>query len=174
MSEPFLAEIRLVPYTFAPRGWAFCNGQLLSIAQNTALFSLIGITFGGNGQTTFALPDLRGRVPVHAGGSPGQAGPGLALIRLGESAGQETVTLTQNQMPAHSHLAASSNGGATASRPAGQFPAAGGAYAGSSDGGTLNPGFIQSSGGGQPVPNRPPYLGLNYIIALEGIFPARN
>lgn len=171
MSDPFLGEIRLVPYNFAPRGYAFCNGQILPIAQNTALFSLLGTTFGGNGQTTFALPDLRGRSPVHAGGS---AGPGLSNIDLGQVAGTETVTLTQNQMPPHGHLASSTNAGATANRPAGQLPAAGGSYGSPSDGGTLNAAFIQNSGGGQPVGNRPPYLGLNYVIALEGIFPSRN
>jgi len=171
MSDPFLGEIRLVPYNFAPRGWAFCNGQILPIAQNTALFSLLGTNFGGNGTTTFALPDLRGRTPVHAGGS---AGPGLSAINLGEVAGTETVTLTQNQMPAHGHLAASTNAGATANRPAGQLPSGGGAYSSPSDGGTLNAAFIQNSGGSQPVGIRPPYLGLNYVIALVGIFPSRN
>src|SRR5215475_4971153 len=98
MSEPFLGQIMLVPYNFAPRGWAFCNGQLLSISQNTALFSLLGTTYGGNGQTTFALPDLRGRVPLSSG-----QGPGLSNYNLGQSGGQETVTLTGNQMPAHQH-----------------------------------------------------------------------
>ena len=171
MSDPFIGEIRLVPYNFAPRGWAFCNGQILAINTNTALFSLLGVTFGGNGQTTCARPDLRGRTPVHAGGS---AGPGLSNVTLGQVAGTETVTLTQNQLPAHGHLAGSTNAGATGNRPAGQFPSAGGSYGAPSDGGTLNAAFIQNSGGGQPFANRPPYLGLNYIIALEGIFPSRN
>jgi microcystin-dependent protein len=169
MSDPYLGEIRLVPYNFAPRGWAFCSGQILSIAQNTALFSLLGTTYGGNGQTTFALPDLRGRVPVSSG-----QGPGLSNITLGEQAGTETVTLNQGQMPAHGHLAGASNAAATGSRPGNSVPAAGGAYAASSDGTTLNPAFIQNSGGSQPFGIRPPYLGLNFIIALEGIFPSRN
>ena len=169
MSDPFLAEIKLFAGNFAPRGWAFCNGQILSIAQNTALFSLLGTTYGGNGQTTFALPDLRGRVPVH----PGQ-GPGLSNVTLGQAAGSENVTLQQTQMPAHGHLVAASNGGAGGSRPAGNFLAAGGSYAAASDGTTMNPGMVQNTGGSQPHENRQPYLGLNFIIALEGVFPSRN
>lgn len=169
MSEPFLGEIFLVPYNFAPRGFAFCSGQVLPIAQNTALFSLLGTTFGGNGQTTFALPDLRGRVPVGAG-----QGPGLSSIDLGEVGGQETVSLTQSQMPAHGHLASVTQAGQASTRPANQVPSAGGAYAASGDGSTFTPAFVQSAGGNQPVPIAPPYLGLNYIIALEGIFPSRN
>ena len=169
MSEPFIAQIMMFGGNFAPRGWALCNGQILPIAQNTALFSLLGVTFGGNGQTTFALPDLRGRVPVH----PGQ-GPGLSNVGLGQSAGQETVTLTQNEAPQHNHGVAASNGGATASRPAGSFLAAGGSYATASDGTTMNPGMVGVAGGSQPHENRQPYLGVNFIIALEGIFPSRN
>ena len=170
MSEPFLGEIYLVPYTFAPRGYAFCAGQILPIAQNTALFSLLGTTFGGNGQTTFALPDLRSRVPVGVG-----QGPGLSNIDLGQVGGSETATLTSNQLPAHSHLASASGAAGTATRPANNVPAAGQAvYTGASDGSTLNPSFIQSSGGSQPFGLRSPYLGINYIIALEGIFPSRN
>lgn len=169
MSEPFIGEIRLVPYNFEPRGWAFCNGQLLPISQNTALFSLLGTNYGGDGRTTFALPDLRGRVAVSQG-----TGPGLSNVVLGEVGGAEQVTLTQAQMPAHGHLASVCGAGATANRPAGQVPSAGGSYAASSDGGTFNPSFVQNSGGSQPVGTRPPYLGLSYIIALEGIFPSRN
>jgi microcystin-dependent protein len=169
MSEPFLGEIRMVGFNFPPRGWAACNGQILPIAQNTALFSLLGTTYGGNGQTTFALPDLRGRVPVHFG-----QGPGLSNINLGQSAGAEFTTLLQSQMPLHSHLAAVTGAAAGGSRPGGNFPSAGGAYAAASDGSTFNPGFVQSSGGGQPFGNREPYLGLNFVIALEGIFPSRN
>jgi microcystin-dependent protein len=170
MSEPFLGEIYIVPYNFPPRGYTFCAGQVLSIAQNTALFSLLGTTFGGNGQTTFALPDLRGRVPVGAG-----QGQGLSNVDLGQVSGHETVTLTQSQMPAHGHLAAASQAGATSARPSGQVPAAGQAvYAASSDGTTLNPAFVQNTGSSQPFDIHPPFLGLNYIIALEGIFPSRN
>jgi microcystin-dependent protein len=169
VSEPFLAQIMMFGGNFAPRGWALCNGQILPIAQNTALFSLLGTTFGGNGQTTFGLPDLRGRVPVHAG-----QGPGLSNVSLGEAAGNESVTLTQNQMPQHTHGVAASNGGSTASRPAGNVLAAGGSYASASDGTTMNPAMIGAAGGGQPHENRQPYLGVNFIIALEGIFPSRN
>jgi microcystin-dependent protein len=169
MSEPFLAQIMMFGGNFAPRGWALCNGQILPIAQNTALFSLLGTTFGGNGQTTFALPDLRSRVPVH----PGQ-GPGLSNVSLGEAGGGETVTLTQNEMPQHAHLVAASNGGTTASRPANNFLAAGGSYTNASDGTTMNPAMVGVAGGSLPHENRQPYLGVNFIIALEGIFPSRN
>ena len=170
MSQPFLGEIFIVPYNFAPRGYAFCQGQILSIAQNTALFSLLGITFGGNGQTTFALPDLRSRVPVGVG-----QGPGLSNIDLGQASGTETATLTVNQMPAHNHLASSSQAAGTSTRPSNQFPASSQAiYTGASDGTTLNPAFIQNTGGSQPFSIRDPFLGLNYIIALQGIFPSRN
>lgn len=170
MSEPFLGEIYIVPYNFAPRGYAFCAGQILPIAQNTALFSLLGTTFGGNGQTTFALPDLRGRVVVGVG-----QGPGLSNVDLGEVGGTESTTLTQNQLPAHSHLASATQAAATGTRPANRFPATGPAvYGDASDGSTLNPAFIQNTGGSQPFAIRNPYLGVNYVIALQGIFPSRN
>ena len=169
MAEPFLGQITLFAGNFAPRGWAFCAGQILSIAQNTALFSILGTTYGGNGQTTFALPDLRGRVPV----GPGQ-GPGLSIVNLGQTGGTETTQLTVNQLPQHSHPAGATQAGASSTRPAGGVPSAGGSYAASSDGSTLNPNFIGPTGGGQPFDTRQPYLGVNYIIALEGIFPSRN
>jgi len=169
MSEPFLAQIMMFGGNFAPRGWAFCSGQILPIAQNTALFSLLGTTYGGNGQTTFALPDLRGRVPMH----PGQ-GPGLASYDLGQVGGAESATLTVNNLPTHNHLAASSQAAATGSRPSGAVPSAGGSYAASGDGCTLNPAFIQNTGGNQPFDQHQPYLCVNFIIALEGIFPSRN
>ena len=169
MSEPFLAQIMIFAGNFAPRGWAFCSGQILPIAQNTALFSLLGTTYGGNGQTTFALPDLRGRVPMH----PGQ-GPGLANRNLGEVGGSESTTLTVNNMPSHNHLASASQAGATATRPSGNVPSAGGAYTAASDGTTMNPAFIQNAGGSQPFDTHQPFLCLNYVIALEGIFPSRN
>lgn len=169
MSEPFLGEIRMFGFNFAPRGWAFCNGQLLAIAQNTALFSLLGTTYGGNGQTTFALPNLQGRVPLHFG-----QGAGLSSYSLGQSAGTETVTLTQSQMPAHGHVVTANNGDATASRPANRFPAGGGAYADSGDGTTMNPTVVATTGGSQPHNNIQPYLALNFCIALVGIFPSRN
>lgn len=171
MSEPFLAEIRMFGGNFAPRGWAFCNGQILSIAQNTALFSLLGTTYGGNGQTTFALPDLRGRVPVHAGN--GEAGPGLSSVQLGQVDGTETVSLTQQQMPVHSHTTSATNDPATTSRPQGAQPARGGSYAALA--GPNGQGAATStSGGSQPHQNLPPRTAVNFIIALEGIFPSRN
>lgn len=169
MSEPFLGEIRLFPYTFAPRGWAFCAGQIMSIAQNTALFSLLGVTYGGNGQTTFGLPDLRGRVAVSSG-----QGPGLSNYTLGQVAGTETVTLTTNEMPMHNHLVNASSQASSASRPSGAVPSGGGAYTGASDGTVMNPSMIGVAGGSQPHENLQPYLTLNYCIALEGIYPSRN
>lgn len=176
MSEPFIGEIIMFGGTFAPRGWAFCNGQLLSIAQNTALFSILGTTYGGDGQTTFALPDLRGRVPVHSGNSQG---PGLPPVQLGEMAGSPSVTLTVTQMPMHNHLVAASQT-ATTTDPNGGFPAndARGTpvqiYATQTDGTHMNPSMIGLAGGGQPISVQQPYLGINFIIALEGIYPARS
>jgi microcystin-dependent protein len=182
--EPYLGQIMLVPYNFEPRGWAFCNGQLLSIAQYTALFSLLGTTYGGNGQTTFALPDLRGRVPVSSG-----QGPGLSDYTLGEMAGQESVTLTSSQMPMHTHLAALNasttlnEGSDTPNAQSVLGPSndtAAGAevkiYSNSSPNQPLasNSVTVQPAGGSQPFDNRPPYLTMNYVIALEGIFPSRN
>ena len=169
MSEPFLGEIYLVAFNFSPRGYAFCAGQILPIAQNTALFSLLGTTYGGNGTTTFALPDLRGRVPVGRG-----QGPGLSNVNLGEVGGSENQTLTQNQMPAHGHQAAATQAAGTTTRPSGKVPAAGAAVYGDDGGVTMAPGFIKNTGGSQPFATRPPYLGLNYVIAIEGIYPSRN
>ena len=168
--DPFLGQLMLVPYNFAPRGWAFCNGQIMSIAQNTALFSLLGTTYGGNGQTTFALPDLRGRVAVSAG-----QGPGLQNYSLGEIAGSENVTLISSQMPAHTHLVGASTGSAQAT-PDNAFPGSDTStqiydLAAST---TMSPQMIQPAGGSQPHENRSPYLVLNYIIALQGIFPSRD
>ena len=168
MAEPFLGQLMLVPYNFAPRGWALCNGQILSIAQNTALFSLLGTTYGGNGQTTFALPDLRGRVPVSAG-----QGPGLSNYNLGEVAGVESVTLNMNQMPAHTHTIACNSGDPNDSSPANTVPSGGGSYNTAANA-TMSQGTASVAGGSQPHENRHPYLVLNWIIALEGIFPSRN
>jgi microcystin-dependent protein len=164
---------------FAPRNWAFCNGQLMSIVQNTALFSILGTTYGGNGQTTFALPDLKGRVPISAG-----QGPGLSNISLGEKSGSETVTLNSNQIPAHVHngavnfqLPASSEDGADPT-PNDGYPARfTGAFASSTNTNMLAPGYsatIGVSGGSQPASIRNPYLGISYIICLFGVFPSRN
>jgi microcystin-dependent protein len=168
MSEPFIGQLMLVPYNFAPRGWALCNGQILPIAQNTALFSLLGTTYGGNGQTTFALPDLRGRVPISSG-----QGPGLSNYSLGEVGGVESVTLNVNQMPAHNHTIACHSGDPNDSSPANSLPAGGGSYNTAANA-SMAQGMASSAGGNQPHENRHPYLVLNWIIALEGIFPSRN
>jgi microcystin-dependent protein len=180
MLEPFIAAIVLFAGNFAPRGWAFCQGQILSIAQNTALFSLLGTTYGGNGQTTFALPDLRGRVPVGTG-----QGPGLPSINLGEVSGEPTHTLIVTEMPAHYHLltvqAVSSAGntntpGSTASLAqlvdSRSNPL--NVYSTAAANTIIAGGPSATSGGSQPHNNMQPYLGMNYIIALEGIYPSRN
>lgn len=174
MSEPFIAEIRMFAGNFAPLHWAFCNGQLMPISQNTALFSLVGIIYGGDARTTFGLPDLRERTPLH----PGQ-GPGLARRRLGEKGGAGTVTLTKREMPAHSHGILASNGKPDATSPEGAT------WAGDrrsrarlySDGAAdvrMSPQALQAAGGSQPHNNRQPGLGVNFIIALAGIFPSRS
>jgi microcystin-dependent protein len=168
MAEPFLGQLMLVPYNFAPRGWALCNGQILPIAQNTALFSLLGTTYGGNGQTTFALPDLRGRVPISSG-----QGPGLSSYDLGEVGGVEAVTLNNNEMPAHQHGVNANSGDPNDSSPQNSFPAGSGSYNTAANT-TMNQNMVGISGGSQPHENRQPYLTLNWIIALEGIFPSRN
>jgi microcystin-dependent protein len=174
MSEPYLGEIRMGGFNFAPRGWAFCNGQILPIAQNTALFSLLGTTYGGDGQTTFALPDLRGRVPMHWG-----SGPGLTPRVIGEASGSETVTLITTQIPQHTHLmnTTASVGGQLS--PNGNFlgaQARGGSsvYSATADGTTLSASAIGVAGGSQPHDNLQPYLAVTFIIALNGIFPSRN
>ena len=164
--EPFLGEIRLVPFNFAPRGWALCAGQLLPINQNQALFALLGTTYGGNGQTTFALPDLRGRVPVGAG----QLSEGSSYV-LGETGGQETVALTTRQLAQHAHGVQASSAAATTKNPTAAFLAAGGAYAAQRNV-RMNAAMIGRTGAGEAHENRQPYLGLNYIIALQGIFPS--
>ncbi|NJB87563.1 microcystin-dependent protein [Lewinella marina] len=177
--EPFIAMIVAFGGNFAPRGWAFCDGQILAIAQNQALFSLIGTTYGGDGRSTFGLPDLRGRSIVHPG-----SGAGLSPIRWGEKGGLESMTLTQNQMPPHSHLATlqlgqgvgtSANGNdqylafnAAGETPFTSSPPTGSAALGSQ---TVS---VGSAGGGQPIPVRSPYQGIHYIIALTGIFPSRS
>jgi microcystin-dependent protein len=179
MAEPFLGQIILFGGNFNIRGWAFCNGQLLSIAQNTALFSLLGTTYGGNGQTTFALPDLRGRAPVHFG-----QGPGLSNYSLGQVGGTESTTLTQNQMPAHNHLVLTNSNNGNDSSPENNFvalpvlsgasPTAVNGYRSTQDGTPMNPQSLSIAGGNQPFSLLQPYLALNYLIALEGIFPSRN
>ena len=175
MADPFVAEIRIFPFNFAPRGWAFCDGQLLPLSQNTALFSLLGTTYGGNGMSNFALPDLQGRAPMH----PGQ-GPGLSLHDLGETGGSETVSLLESEIPAHTHalrvdaadpadvqaptagvvLARSTGGNAYASSPLALTPLAGEALA--------------PAGGDAPHNNMMPYLTFNFCIALQGVYPPRT
>jgi microcystin-dependent protein len=176
MAEPFLGEIRIFGGNFAPNGWALCEGQLLSIAQNTALFSLLGTTYGGNGVNDFALPDLRGRVPVGFG-----QGPGLSSYAQGQTGGAENQTLTTQQMPAHSHAVQATETPST-SDPKGAVPAhpliaatPASPYGAHPDGNTtMNSGMIGPTGGGQPVNVVQPYLAVNYIIALQGIYPSRN
>ena len=167
MSTPFLGEIRTFGFNFAPRGYAMCNGQTLSISQNDALFSLLGTTYGGNGTTTFNLPDLRGRHGIHFG-----QGPGLGNYVEGEQAGTETVTLLSTEMPQHSHQPQASTVDETTNRPGSAFPTKGGVYAGATDTTLMGP--TNTAGGNQPHNNLPPYLVLNYCIALQGVFPSRN
>ena len=176
--EGFIGEIRMFAGNFAPRGWAFCDGQLLPIAQNAALFSILGTTYGGDGRTTFGLPDLRGRVPIHPGN-----GVGVTPRRLGERGGQEQVTLTVNQMPAHNHNAtvtihADSTIGIT-DKPQNMLPARNAGSTpqyGDSVNTTLYPGSvsIENSGGNQPHSTMQPFTVINFIIATQGIFPSRN
>ena len=171
MSEPFLGQISIVGFNFAPRGWAQCNGQLIPIQQNTALFALLGTTYGGNGQTTYALPDLRGRAPMSFGN-----GAGLTPRSLGEATGSESVTLLPTEMPAHTHVVGAQSSRADSGNAAGaQLAAAADAiYSNASPTSTLAPTSVSASGGNFPHNNMQPFLTLNFIIALEGIFPARN
>ena len=175
MADPFVAEIRLFPFNFAPKGWAFCDGQVLPLSQNTALFSLLGTTYGGNGQSNFALPNLQGRAPMH----PGQ-GPGLSLHDLGESGGSETVTLLASQMPAHTHsLTASPNPGETPGpsntdgSPNSLARSVGGSvYSDPANLAEMGP--LPAAGGDQPHNNLMPYLTVNFCIALQGVYPPRT
>lgn len=173
MADPFVAEIRIFPFNFAPRGWAFCNGQLLPISQNTALFSLLGTTYGGDGQSTFALPDLQDSAPMH----PGQ-GPGLSQHFLGEQAGSQTVTLLESEMPAHTHnmLAVATPGNLATPSPARSYSRSspGLAY---NDDQQVNAQFafqgLAPAGGSFPHNNMQPYLTCHFNIALQGVFPPR-
>ena len=172
--EEYIGAIQIFAGNFAPRGWAFCEGQILPISQNTALFSILGTTYGGNGSTTFALPDLRGRMPIGMG-----AGPGLTPRILGEKDGAEAVTLSVAQIPSHSHTYNALSGNREKPNPTGNFLglAPGPFYAEMNAGDTLlpmNPAAISPAGGSQPHYNMPPYLGLSFIICLQGIYPSRS
>lgn len=174
MADPFVAEIRIFPFNFAPKGWAWCDGQLLPLSQNTALFSLLGTTYGGDGKSNFALPDLQGRAPMH----PGQ-GPGLSLHDLGESGGSETVTLLESEIPSHNHSmgaqttplgGVASGQNATLSRPA-----SGNLYtATNSPQVQMASSTLAPAGGDQPHNNMQPYLTLYFCIALQGVYPPRT
>jgi microcystin-dependent protein len=166
MAEPFLSELRIMSFSFAPKGWAMCNGQLLPINQNQALFSLLGTTFGGDGRVNFALPDLRGRTPIHVGSGH----------TLGERGGEQAHTITKAELPTHIHLVAASTADTGGNdNPAGRF--LGGAsnmYHTPTNLQAINPGTIQNAGGSQPHQNMQPFLTLTFAIALQGIFPSPN
>lgn len=168
MSDPFIGEIRIFGGNFAPVGWALCQGQLLPISQNDALFALIGTTYGGDGQQTFALPDLRSRVPLHQG----------AGYVLGQMAGEESVTLTTNQIPSHSHAPQASSATGSSTSPGGNVYAAAPAgvnwYSSAAPSAAMAPNMVGPSGGSQPHDNMIPFLAMNFIIALQGIFPSQN
>lgn len=171
MSEPFVGEIRMFAGNFAPRGWAFCDGQLLAVSQNDALFSLLGTIYGGDGRTTFGLPDLRGRIPVHAG-----TGPGLSP-RLGSKAGAENVTLTVNQLPSHSHPLQASTDVARTPNPATNVPATStviDGYINEAPSESMAPSAVGSVGGSRSHTNLMPFLCVHFIIALFGIYPSRQ
>jgi microcystin-dependent protein len=171
MAQPFIGEIRMFAGTFAPLGWLLCNGQLLPISENPAMFELIGTTYGGDGQNTFAVPNLQSRIPISMG-----SGPGLSPRVIGETAGEESVTLLQQQLPAHSHaLQASANPG-TATAPAGNVWAEwdDSPYATTAPGTTMDPASLSTVGGSQPHENRAPFLAVNFIIAVNGIFPTQS
>ncbi len=165
MAEPFLSEIRIMSFNFAPKGWAQCNGQLLPINQNPALFSLLGTTFGGNGQTTFALPNMQGRTPMHTGGGH----------TLGEQGGEQAHTLSLPEIPAHTHTAQGSNNNGSTVSPAGNvFGGVANLYAPAGSLAGLQPTTITSTGGSQARLSMQPFLTLNFCIALQGIFPSQN
>lgn len=164
MATPFISEIRIVSFNFPPKGWAFCDGQLLPINQNQALFSLLGTTYGGDGRVNFALPNLQGRAPVHVGNG----------IVLGQQGGETSHTLNSSELPAHTHVPTGSSNAASATGPTGNLWATKASiFAGSADT-AMNPACITAVGGNQPHENMSPYLVLNFIIALQGQFPSQN
>lgn len=170
--DPFVAEIRIFPFNFAPKGWAWCDGQLLPLSQNTALFSLLGTTYGGNGKSNFALPDLQGRAPMH----PGQ-GPGLSLHDLGETGGSETVTLLESEIPSHSHTMRASAVSADRPTPVASLsatPSGDNLYAPANNLVSMAPQCLAPAGGDQPHNNMMPYLTFYFCIALQGVFPPRT
>ena len=171
MGQPYVGEIRMVGFSFAPVGWAFCSGQLMSISENDTLFNLIGTTYGGDGQSTFALPNLQSRIPIHAG-----QGPGLSNRVLGDIAGTESVTLTTQQIPAHNHPAEAQSGAGNQSSPSNGVWAASGQSVYGSGAGSLGmkSTLIGGSGGNQPHDNMMPFLVINFIISLYGIYPTQN
>ncbi|HZI18136.1 MAG TPA: tail fiber protein [Pyrinomonadaceae bacterium] len=172
MADPFVAEIRIFPFNFAPKGWAWCNGQLMPISQNTALFSLLGTTYGGDGKSTFALPDLMGRAPMH----PGQ-GPGLSLYDLGQLGGSETVTLLQSEIPVHTHTLRASLDDADVAIPAPTRSLAKGSsnlYVAASPNTPMAAQGLTPAGGDAPHNNMQPYLTYYFNIALQGVFPPRS
>lgn len=170
MADPFVAEIRIFPFNFAPKGWAWCDGQLMPLSQNTALFSLLGTTYGGNGKSNFALPDLQGRSPMH----PGQ-GPGLSLHDLGETGGSETVTLLQSEIPAHSHQLNGLNDSGLQSAPGGALMARANIYkTAPTPLVAMSFNAVLPTGGDAPHNNLQPYLTFYFCIALQGVFPPRT
>ena len=171
MSEPFVGEIRMFAGNFAPRGWAFCDGQLLAVSQNDALFSLLGTIYGGDGRTTFGLPDLRGRIPIHAG-----SGPGLSPRKLGAKAGTEQETLTVNQLPGHAHTVRCANQDGNQTAPANHVWAANSTnqYSNGTPNTAMDAECLQTTGGGQSHSNLMPFLCVHFIIALFGIYPSRQ
>ena len=174
MSEPFVGQIKMFAGNFAPRGWAYCDGQLLAVSQNDALFNLLGTIYGGDGRTTFGLPDLRGRIPIHAGGG---AGPGLSPRALGAKSGVEEVTLTQNQLPIHGHPMKASADAATTPNPASKV--AGETltttpYIDDTPASGFHANAVTSVGGSQSHNNMMPFLAVHFIIALFGIYPSRH
>jgi microcystin-dependent protein len=174
MSDPYIGEVRMFGGNFAPRGWSFCDGSLLSISEYETLYTLLGTTYGGDGQTTFGVPDLRGRLPIHAG-----AAPGGSTYTLGESAGSETVTLTTAQLAAHSHALMASASPADGADPTSNVLAGSDSQnfygpANPDKAAAMNPGFVTSTGGSQPHDNMQPYLCVTFIIATEGIYPSQS